>query len=135
MTNRVTLRGLFDPGRGRILGYFLKVVALLYLLGALVHLGNLTGFNEVQPADAPFTWLVLDVFYLVLDVLVGVGLWQRTSWGVACLLVAVVSQLILYMGFPSHFARTPEQVQALHGLVGAHLATVTMYIMLRIINR
>ena len=135
MANRVTLPELFEPGDGRFLGYFLKVVAVLYLLGALVHLGNLTGFNEIQPKEAPLIWLVLDVFYLVLDLLVGIGLWQRTSWGVKCFLIAVMTQLVLYTGFPSYFAKTPGQVEALRGLVGFHLSTVAMYVVLRVINR
>ena len=127
--------GIFDPGTGRILGYFLKVIALLYLFGALVHLGNLAGFNEVNTAEAPFLWLILDVFYFILDVVVVLGLWQRTSWGVACLFLALVSQIILYMGFPQYFSQTPEQAQALRGMVGFHFSTVGIYILLRLINR
>ena len=103
----------FDPGR--FLGYFLKTVALLYFLGAFVHFGNLVGFGEVNPVKGPRIWLMLDGFYLVLDTFVGVGLWRRRTWGVLCLFVAVVSQLVLYLGFPSHFATTPEQEEAISG--------------------
>ena len=92
------------------------------------------GFAEVKPGDAPLTWLALDFFYLGLDCFVAIGLWRRTFWGVGCLLLAIVSQLILYIGFPYHFAKTLEQEKAIQGMVEMHLLTLAIYLLLKLKN-
>ena len=124
-------KGIFEPGEGRVLGIYLRILAVLYALGAVVHLGNLLGFGEVPGEVAPRLWVVLDGVYLLLDAVVAVGLWRRRWWGVALFLVAALSQLVLFLGFGSSLAHTPEQRELLDQLVGLHLLTVLVYVVLR----
>ena len=126
---------IFDPGTGKILGVFLKILAIFYFVSALVHVGNLLNRGQVKLADAPPSWIVLDVVFAVLDLAVAVGLWWRQPWGVACLFLAIVIQLVLYLGFPDHFAQDAAQRQAIRGLVAAHFVTLGLYTLLRFLDR
>lgn len=99
---------------GRRLGIFPKaifwIVAAFYAYGALVH--------------------ILDIVYLVLDVVVVVGL-LRGSWiGVGAFFLAATSQIALYTVFrgwvldvPAAFQRSSEDLAYLNGLVGFHTLT------------
>ena len=66
---------VFDPGSGVFIGYFLRLIAVAYLFGGLVHLGNLLGFGSIPPSQAPVGFLILDVVCLTLDAMVVVGAW------------------------------------------------------------
>ena len=124
-----------DPGSGRLLGYFLRLVAVLYGLSSLVHAGNLVGLGQISPAEAPLLWTALDVVYLGLDVAVAIGLWRRTRWGIACFFAASASQLVLYTAFSSHFAQTAQQADAIRGLVLTHVVALSAYATLRLVDR
>ena len=103
---------VFDPGSGVFIGYFLRLIAVAYLFGGLVHLGNLLGFGDAM--------------------VVALDAWQRTHWGVACFFLASTSQLVLYLGFPTQFVTTAEDLANIRGLVGFHLVTLAAYATLRL---
>ena len=123
---------IFDPGSGVFLGHFLRLIAVAYFFGGLVHLGNLLGFGNIPSSEAPIGFLILDVVYLTLDALVVVGAWRRTSWGVACFFLAATSQLVLYVGFPTLIASTAEDLANIRGLVGFNLVALGAYLTLRL---
>ena len=112
------------------MGIYLRLLALGYAFSALVHYGNLLGFGEVSFAEMPLSWKLGDIGYALLDSVAVVGLWRKAGWGIVCFLLAAVSQLILYVGFPSVFVFTPEQHAAVQGLVGTHLVTLALFFIL-----
>ena len=119
----------------------LWTVAAFYAYGALVHVLNMSGLSGFDWAAAPLKWQVLDVVYLVLDVIVVVGLVMGWRAGIVAFFAAAASQIVLYTVFrdwivdvPEAFARTPEEIAYLDGLVIFHLVTliiVTLALWLR----
>ena len=66
--------------------YILWIVALFYAYGALVHILNILGLTGFEWLKAPLKWQVLDVVYLVLDVVVAIGFFLSLDGGVYCFL-------------------------------------------------
>ncbi len=109
------------------MGIYLRILALFFLYGAIVHYGNLLGFGEMPWREAPLSWQIGDIVYAIIDTLAVIGLWNKTAWGIGFFLVAAISQLILYLGFPDLFAFTPEQKQALWSLIIFHIITISIF--------
>ena len=114
----------------------LWVVSAFYAYGALVHVVNITGFSDFSWIDAPLKWQVLDLVYLVVDVVVAIGLPLGWVTGYVAFFSAVVSQTVLYtilrdwvLDVPAEFARSPEQVEYLDGLVVFHLVTLAAVVL------
>ena len=74
-------------------------VAGFYAYGAVVHVMNMAGLNGFDWLRAPLKWQVLDVVYLILDVLVAVGLVLGWRAGYLAFFVAALSQIVLYTVF------------------------------------
>ena len=111
----------------------LWVIAACYALGAYVHVANIAGMSGYVWMEAPTKWQVLDIVYLVLDILVAVGLVLGWRAGFAAFFTASLSQILLYTLFrswivdvPEEFARTPQEVKSLDGLVAFHVVTVAL---------
>ena len=117
------------------------VVAACYLYGAAVHVLNMLGHSGFDWTAAPLKWQILDVTYLVLDVVVVVGLILGWKVGFGAFYLAAISQIVLYTLFrdwitdvPPEFAVTEQQRGYLTTLVifhGATLALVTLALWLR----
>lgn len=111
----------------------LLLVSAFYAYGALVHVLNmlsLTGFDWI---NAPFKWQLLDVVYLVLDVLVVVGLYRARLFAVFAFYVAAFTQILLYtllrswiMDVPQEYAITTDQDSYLTALVIFHAVTLAL---------
>ena len=89
-----------------------------------------TGF--AWPA-APPKWRVLDVVYLVLDILVVIGIFAKWRIGPIAFYLAAISQIILYTIFrdwilavPEEFAVSEAQRSYLTTLVYFHLITLVL---------
>ena len=109
----------------------LWVIAAFYAYGALVHVLNILGMTGFEWLGAPLKWQVLDLVYLVLDVTVAIGLPAGSRVGYLALFVAATSQIVLYTAFrdwiidvPEEFARSPEEIAYLDGLVVFHIVTL-----------
>lgn len=114
-----------------ILNVILWTVALFYAYGAFVHVANIAGLNGFDWPTAPLKWQVLDVVYLVLDIVVAIGLIIGWRIGIVAFFVAAASQIVLYTAFrtwildvPEAFARTPEEIAYLDTLVAFHVITI-----------
>ncbi|MEM9926448.1 MAG: hypothetical protein AAF915_22295 [Cyanobacteria bacterium P01_D01_bin.50] len=118
----------FESRHKQSMGIYLKILALFYLYGAIVHYANLLGFGEMPFMKEPLSWQIADVFYAILDSLTFIGLWLKTRWGMAGLFLGVASQLILYIGFPHWFAFNQEQQQLLWSMVIFHFVTVLIFL-------
>ena len=113
------------------LKYILWFVGISYGYGALVHVLNMAGLAGFDWAAAPLKWQVLDVVYLILDLIVLVGFLRDWRPAYACFFFAATSQILLYTIFrdwildvPEAFARGPEDQAYLDGLVLFHVVTV-----------
>lgn len=108
-------------------------VAGFYAYGAVVHVMNMVGLSGFDWSRAPLKWQVLDVVYLILDVVVAVGLVLGWRAGYVAFFAAALSQIVLYtvlrdwiIDVPEEFARSPEEVAYLNGLVWFHVVTIAL---------
>ena len=107
------------------------LVAAFYAYGALVHVLNMLGLSGFDWRSAPLKWQVLDVSYLLIDLLVVVGLLLRWRFGFVALYVAALSQILLYtvlrewiIDVPPEFAVSEEQRRYLTSLMIFHCLTL-----------
>lgn len=117
------------------------IVALFYLYGAAVHVFNILGLSGFDWKAAPLKWQVLDIVYLVIDLLVVAGLILSWKAGFIAFYVAAISQIILYTVFrewvidvPPEFSVSEEQRGYLTSLVVFHCVTfilVTFALLIR----
>ena len=108
-------------------GIYVRMLAVILAYGALVHIGNIAGLSGRPWIETPVLWRVMDVVLLIFNVAVGVALWLRMPWGVMAFVVGIVGlQLIPYTLFRDHFIESPEQAQALNGLIGTHLVLLAV---------
>ena len=117
------------------------IVSAFYLYGAAVHVLNILGYSGFDWAAAPLKWQVLDVVYLILDLVVVAGFVLSWKVGFGAFYLAALSQIVLYTLFrdwiidvPQEFSVTEEQRGYLTTLVIFHcvtLAFVTFALWLR----
>ena len=117
----------------RIARLILWAVAACYAYGALVHVLNIAGLGGFNWRDAPLKWQVLDIAYLILDVTVVAGLPLLWRAGIVAFYAAALSQILLYTVFrawvidvPEAFARSPDDLRYLDGLVAFHVVTLAL---------
>ena len=117
-------------------GIYLRVLACVLAYGAVMHVGNMAGWFGVRWADTPMLWRVMDVVLLIFNVVVAIALWLRVPWSVPAFVAGIVFlQLIPYTVFRSHFYETPEQAQALNGLIGTHLVLLSVLAALLVLRK
>ena len=114
---------------------YLKILAVFYGYGALVHIADLVnlgrylgqshGFTFVQ---MPVAWKIATIYFTILNTIAAIGLWKGAMWGVACFLLAAASQVVMYTVLTEIFTKQP-------GLVVFHLVTVGLYGLLRVLGK
>ena len=109
------------------------VVAAFYLYGATVHVLNMLSLSGFNWRTAPTKWQVLDISYMILDLVVVVGLILNWKVGFIAFYTAAISQIILYtilrawiVNVPEEFAVSNQQRGSLTGLVIFHCVTIVM---------
>ncbi len=85
----------------------LWIVAFFYLYGASVHVLNMLSLSGFDWLTAPLKWRVLDVAYLILDLLVVVGFFAGWKIGFVAFYLAATSQILLYTVFRSWIIVVP----------------------------
>ncbi len=103
-------------------GIYVRILAGILMYGAFVHVGNIAGWSGTRWVDTPVLWRVMDVVLLVFNVVLAIALWFSLPWSIIAFIIGIVAlQLIPYTIFRSHFIETPDQAQALNGLIATHL--------------
>ena len=108
-------------------------VALFYLYGAVVHALNMLSLSRFDWRSAPTKWQVLDVSYLLVDLMVVVGLFLSWKAEFVAFYTAAITQFILYtllrdwiLDVPVEFAVTDQQRGYLTALVIFHFVTLVL---------
>ncbi|MEO0882187.1 MAG: hypothetical protein AAFY34_05600 [Pseudomonadota bacterium] len=104
-----------------------------YAYGTFVHIANMASLTGFDWPSAPVKWQVLDVVYLILDLVVVVGLLFRQRLGVTAVILAATSQILLYtllrswvLDVPQEILPSPEQQNYLNILVGFHAISISL---------
>ncbi len=79
------------------------VVGVLFGLGGLVHVGNILGFGGAKWSAMAIQFKIGDIVWGALDFLDVVGVVLRSPLGVLAILVAALSQIVMYGFFPDLF--------------------------------
>jgi hypothetical protein len=106
------------------LSVFLRVMAGLALCKGLYHWAIICGVNAPFPSgfDAyPVPYQVATVFFAVIDLVAGVGLWLAAPWGAVVWLTSVISMAAVEVLFPQIYGASILVVLFELSLLGAYL--------------
>jgi Family of unknown function (DUF6163) len=82
---------------------FLRTMAGLSLIKGLYHWAIVCGINAPSPSgfdSYPTPYQVATVFFAVIDLVAGVGLWLAAPWGAVVWLTSVISMAAVEVLFP-----------------------------------
>ena len=99
----------------RRLVLFLRVMAILSVLKGLYHWAQVTGFiggEEEAFENQPLAWQTATVYFAVIELVAGVGLWLATPWGAVVWLITVVSMTVIELMFPAIYGGSLAVVAA-----------------------
>ncbi len=102
------------------------IIGALYAFGGLVHVGNILGFGEQKWLESPVAWRVGDIGWGLLDFIAITGIVMRSPIGIWAVVLAGVSQIVIYGLFPDLFALTEEHRAALKGMVYFHAVVLVV---------
>ena len=82
---------------------FLRTMAAVSLVKGLYHWAVVCGINAPSPSgfdSYPTPYQVATVFFAVIDLVAGVGLWLAAPWGAVVWLTSVISMVTVELLFP-----------------------------------
>ena len=98
---------------------YLKILSVLYLVGALLHVMDLLDLR-LRFSQMPVMWKGWIIYLALFDSIAAAGLWKQKVWGVYCFFLVAISQLVAYSAFMRYFG---EQ----YALIAFHLITLVAY--------
>ena len=125
------LKALLHAGEGPTMGLYLRILAGVYVVGAIFHFSNLLGVGYVNLEKTLAPWVVADMVYGQLYIVAALGLWMRRPWGVLCFFIVALSQLILFWGFTSFFTTDNEILFILKGISNIQISTLAIFFLIR----
>jgi hypothetical protein len=108
---------------------FLRVMAALSLFKGLYHWAIVCGINAPFPSgfDSYSTpYQVATVFFAVIDLVAGVGLWLAAPWGAVVWLTSVISMAAVEILFPQIYGGHLWVIALELLLLGMYLALALM---------
>ena len=102
------------------------VLALLYGLGGTVHITNILGFGELPWLESPLAWRIGDIWWGSLDILALVGVALKWPIGLAAVVLAAVTQVVVYAVWPDWFALSEAHYSALRSMVLFNTAVLSV---------
>ncbi|MDJ0707266.1 MAG: hypothetical protein QNJ46_28665 [Leptolyngbyaceae cyanobacterium MO_188.B28] len=110
---------------------YAKLLALVLLYGAVVHIGNIAGLTGTPWLSTPLLWRGMDIALLIFNVVTAISLWRGVTWSVWLVFGGVaLLQFVPYTLFRSHFILKPEDAQTLNGLLGTEALLLALFALL-----
>ncbi|BDV34231.1 MULTISPECIES: DUF6163 family protein [Methylocystis] len=116
-----------DPGPageaakwGMLLSRFMRIVALFWLLQGLMHWRIVLTAQQSIFDAMPLNAALSIVFFAVLDLVAGVGLWLATPWGGVLWLLIASAQIFMTLSTPGFFIGG-------YWLIGVNAILILMY--------
>src|SRR6266480_933230 len=109
--------------------YFLRLMAVVSLIKGLYHWAVVCGLGAPSPAGfAAYStsYQAATVFFAVIDLVAGVGLWLAAPWGAVVWLTSVISMAAVEMLFPQVFGGNVWIILFEIALLGAYLGLSLM---------
>jgi Family of unknown function (DUF6163) len=108
---------------------FLRAMAAVSLCKGLYHWAIICGINAPFPSgfdSYPTLYQVATVFFAVIDLVAGVGLWLAAPWGAVVWLTSVISMAAMEVLFPQIYGGNILVVLVELALLGTYLWLVLM---------
>jgi Family of unknown function (DUF6163) len=109
--------------------YFLRVMAAVSLIKGLYHWAVVCGIGAPSPAGFaayPTSYQAATVFFAVIDLVAGVGLWLAAPWGAVVWLTSVISMAAVEILFPQIYGGSFLIIALELILLGVYLALALM---------
>lgn len=87
---------------GKALRFFLRVVSILYFVGAILHVMDILDLR-LKFSEMNLVWRIWIVFLCAADFAASFGLWKNRIWGIYLFFLIAVSQIVAYVGFKTIF--------------------------------
>jgi hypothetical protein len=110
---------------------YLKVIAVLLFLGALVHLGSIIGIAGTSWTTRPIHIRVADTVMLTVNLVVGWGLWRTRFWAVVgWVLALLLLHFIPFIFFTDFFATNPQERTTLYVMLAVDASLLGVFFLL-----
>ena len=106
---------------------YLRIIAIQLFAGGVIHWARITGLVDwrgIYFPDMPLDWQVSTVFFGVIQLVAGLGLWMTVSWGVVMWIVVGGGQILSHTVFSDAFGTRPWELSF-------YLLTFGVYLVLR----
>jgi fatty acid desaturase len=91
----------------RVLVWFMRILALCWIAKGLIAWAGILGLAGGTPFELRASGhQASTIYFAVIDLVAGVGLWLTSTWGGVLWLLAVMSHLILAVFFPRFVANS-----------------------------
>ncbi|WP_166144688.1 DUF6163 family protein [Methylosinus sp. RM1] len=108
---------------GHMLTLFMRIMALFWLLQGVMQWVIVLAASRPIFDEAPTNAAIAIVFFAVLDLVAGVGLWLATPWGGVLWLLIAGAQIFVTLSVPGFFAGG-------YWLIALDLALIGLYFFL-----
>ncbi|NES80969.1 MAG: hypothetical protein F6K10_05940 [Moorea sp. SIO2B7] len=110
---------------------YAKLLAIVLLYGATVHIGNMAGLTGTPWLSTPLLWRGMDVTLLFFNLVAAISLWRGLLWSVWFVFGGIaLLQFVPYTLLRSQFVLKPEDAQTLNGLLGTEVLLLAIFAML-----
>jgi len=110
---------------------YAKIIAIVLLYGATVHIGNMLGLAGIPWLATPLLWRAMDVALLMFDIGAAISLWRGFPWSIWLVFGGIaLLQFLPYTVLRSHFILKPEDAQTLNGLMGTEAILLAIFALL-----
>lgn len=89
---------------GQLLTLFMRIMALFWLLQGIMQWRLVLTASRPIFEEIPSSSAVAVIFFAVLDLIAGVGLWLATPWGGVLWLLIASAQIFVTLSLPGFFA-------------------------------
>ena len=108
-----------------------RIIAIILLYGATVHIGNIAGISGTPWVETPLLWRSLDIILLIFNCVTAMGLWWKQNWAVPVLFGGIILlQWLPYTLWRSQFILQPGDGQTLNGLIGTEAILLGLFALL-----
>ncbi len=108
---------------------FVRTMAVVWIAKGLYHWAVVCGIGDPTGQafeTAPLAWQTATVFFAVIDLVAGVGLWLAAAWGGVVWLTAASSMIAVEMLFPQVYGGRLTVIVAELVLIGVYLALMVL---------
>ncbi len=126
------LNAILKAGEKPVMGIYLHVIALVFLAFSAYYFANLLGYGDTPLDKITPVSKIAGIVYAQLFAVSALGLWKRRPWGVACFFIALISQLVLYGGFPEVLTQVKEGEPVFQGIINIHISLLAIFFIIRI---